>query len=33
MSTTTSTRQDPQTVSLNDEEGVRRILVDTVFGL
>ena len=24
---------DPRTVSLNDEEGVRRILVDTLFGL
>jgi len=33
MSTQASTRRGPQTVSLNDEEGVRRIVVDTVFGL
>ncbi|MFZ0791736.1 MAG: LOG family protein [Chromatiaceae bacterium] len=33
MSTTTSTGRGPATVSLNDEEGVRRILTDTVFGL
>ena len=33
MSETTSSKQGPATVSLADEEGVKRILVDTVFGL
>lgn len=33
MSTTKPTQLGPETVSLNDEEGVRRIVVDTVFGL
>jgi len=33
MSDPSPTRQGPQTVGLNDEEGVRRILTDTVFGL
>jgi len=33
MSDSASSQRDPTTVSLADEEGVRRILVDTVFGL
>lgn len=33
MSDTISSEQRPATVSLADEEGVKRILVDTVFGL
>ena len=33
MSETTSSKQAPATVSLADEEGVKRIVVDTVFGL
>jgi predicted Rossmann-fold nucleotide-binding protein len=33
MSETTSSKHAPATVSLADEEGVKRIIVDTVFGL
>jgi len=33
MSETTTPKQAPVTVSLADEEGVKRIIVDTVFGL
>ncbi len=33
MSNTTPTQRGAETVSLTDEEGVRRILVDTVYGL
>jgi uncharacterized protein (TIGR00730 family) len=33
MSDSTSSERGPTTVSLADEEGVKRILVDTVFGL
>ena len=33
MSTTTSTQRGPATVSLTDEEGVKRVLLDTLFGL
>jgi uncharacterized protein (TIGR00730 family) len=33
MSETTLSKQAPATVSLADEEGVKRIIVDTVFGL
>lgn len=33
MTEPTTTRQRPETVTLTDEEGVKRIIVDTVFGL
>ncbi len=33
MSNSTSSQRGPTTVSLADEEGVKRILVDTIFGL
>lgn len=33
MSDSTSSRNDSTTISLTDEDGVRRILTDTVFGL
>jgi uncharacterized protein (TIGR00730 family) len=33
MSNSTSSQRGPTTVSLADEEGVKRIIVDTVFGL
>ena len=33
MSNTSSMGRGPATVSLNDEEGVKRILTDTIFGL
>jgi hypothetical protein len=33
MSDSTSSKRGPTTVSLADEEGVKRILVDTIFGL
>jgi hypothetical protein len=33
MSNSQSAGQAPATVSLGDEEGVKRILIDTVFGL
>ena len=33
MGDSTSSKQGPATISLGDEEGVKRVLVDTVFGL